>query len=90
MASWVYVLESKEVVSATVEYINYRSYGIFFAFIHVLFRAFYVGVASTRVITYSTFLMAIVNAFLDYCLIFGNFGFPENGYCRCRTFIRNS
>jgi len=73
------VLESKEVVRATVEYINYRSYGIFFAFIHVLFRAFYVGVANTRVITYSTFLMAIVNAFLDYCLIFGNFGFPKMG-----------
>ena len=73
------VLESEEVVKATVEYINYRSYGIFFAFIHVLFRAFYVGVANTRVITYSTFLMAIVNAFLDYCLIFGNFGFPKMG-----------
>ncbi len=73
------VLESDEVVKATVEYINYRSYGIFFAFIHVLFRAFYVGVANTRVITYSTFLMAIVNAFLDYCLIFGNFGFPKMG-----------
>jgi putative MATE family efflux protein len=73
------VLESKEVVRATVEYMNYRSYGIFFAFIHVLFRAFYVGVANTRVITYSTFLMAIVNAFLDYCLIFGNFGFPKMG-----------
>jgi putative MATE family efflux protein len=74
-----YVLESEEIVHATVEYINFRSYGVFFAFVHVLFRAFYVGVASTRVITYSTFIMAIVNAFLDYCLIFGNFGFPEMG-----------
>lgn len=73
------LLESDEVVQATVEYINYRSYGIFFAFAHVLFRAFYVGVANTRVITYSTFLMAIINAFLDYCLIFGNFGFPKMG-----------
>lgn len=73
------VLESEEVIQATVQYIDYRSYGIFFAFIHVLFRAFYVGVANTRVITYSTFLMTIVNAFLDYCLIFGHFGFPEMG-----------
>jgi len=74
-----HVLKSEDILNATVRYIDYRSYGVFFAFTHVLFRAFYVGVASTRVITYSTFLLAVVNAFLDYCLIFGNFGFPEMG-----------
>jgi putative MATE family efflux protein len=74
-----HVLESEDILNATVRYIHYRSYGVFFAFAHVLFRAFYVGVANTRVITYSTFILTIVNAFLDYCLIFGHFGFPEMG-----------
>ena len=73
------LLDSKEVKQATSEYINYRAYGLFFAFINFLFRAFYVGLGKTNVITYSTTLLALVNGFLDYCLIFGNFGFPEMG-----------
>ncbi len=73
------VVESEDVVRATLDFINYRSFGIFFAFINVLFRAFYVGVAQTRVITFTTLIMAVINAFLDYCLIFGNFGFPQMG-----------
>jgi putative MATE family efflux protein len=73
------ILESVEIRKATGEYLNFRSYGVFFAFIQVIFRAFYVGVAHTRVITFTTLIMAVVNAFLDYCLIFGNFGFPEMG-----------
>ncbi|MBN2175925.1 MAG: MATE family efflux transporter [Bacteroidales bacterium] len=73
------LMESEEVKQATSEYINYRAYGLFFAFINFLFRAFYVGLGKTRVITYSTTLLALVNGILDYLLIFGNFGFPEMG-----------
>ncbi|MCF8368042.1 MAG: MATE family efflux transporter [Bacteroidales bacterium] len=73
------MMKSEEVKQATSEYINWRAYGIFFAFINFLFRAFYVGLGKTKVITYTTTLMAIVNVVLDYCLIFGHFGFPEMG-----------
>ncbi len=72
-------MQSDEVRQATQDYINYRAFGLFFAFINFLFRAFYVGLGKTNVITYSTTLLALVNGFLDYCLIFGNFGFPEMG-----------
>lgn len=73
------IVESEEVGNATRSYINYRAFGLFFAFINFLFRAFYVGLGKTRVITYSTTLLAVVNGILDYGLIFGNFGLPEMG-----------
>ena len=73
------IIESEDIYQSTEGYIRYRSYGLFFVFANVLFRAFYVGIANTRVITWSTALLAAVNIFLDYALIFGNFGFPEMG-----------
>ncbi|MEZ5198168.1 MAG: MATE family efflux transporter [Bacteroidales bacterium] len=73
------LMQSQEVMQATHEYISIRSFGVFFAFTNILFRAFYVGIGRTKVITITTSLMAIINIGLDYCLIFGNFGFPEMG-----------
>lgn len=73
------VLKSKDIVSATTEYLDYRIFGLFFAYLNFGFRAFYIGIARTKVITYTTIFMAITNVFFDYALIFGNFGFPEYG-----------
>jgi len=73
------ILQSPQIYEGTVTFLNYRAYGIFFAFINMGFRAFYVGIARTKVITWTTIVLASVNIFLDYCLIFGNLGFPEMG-----------
>jgi putative MATE family efflux protein len=73
------IIKSEAVYDSLVNYMEYRSYGIFFAGVNMLFRGLYIGIARTKVITYTTILLATVNAFLDYCLIFGNFGFPEMG-----------
>lgn len=73
------VLKSPEVCIAAEEYLNWRMYGFFVSFINVMFRAFYVGIARTRVITLNAFIMAAVNIFVDYVLILGNFGFPKMG-----------
>jgi putative MATE family efflux protein len=73
------IVQSDDIRGATEAYIDYRSYGVFFAFINVLFRAFYVGIGRTQVITYTTSIMALVNIVMDYLLIFGRFGFPEMG-----------
>lgn len=73
------VVESKAVFAETAIYMKYRSVGIFFAFGNMVFRAFYVGLQKTKVITYTTIVLAIVNIILDYALIFGNFGAPEMG-----------
>lgn len=73
------VVNSQNVLEATNLFLKYRIWGIFFAFINITFRAFYVGIARTKVISWSTAFMAVINVFLDYCLIFGNLGFPEMG-----------
>ena len=73
------LIDSPNIYEASLEYIKYRQFGIIFVCFNFLYRGLYVGISNTKVITYSTIIMAVVNIILDYCLIFGNFGFPEMG-----------
>ncbi|MDQ2177375.1 MATE family efflux transporter [Marinifilum sp. D714] len=73
------IVQSDAIFQASTDYISVRAWGILFACINLLFRAFYIGIAKTKVISWSTAFMAIVNIFFDYALIFGEFGFPEMG-----------
>lgn len=73
------LIVSDDIYNASIEFLKYRIYGIFFAFGNVLLRSFYIGTTKTRVLTYNSLILAGTNVFLDYCLIFGNFGFPEMG-----------
>ena len=75
----LWLIDSQSIYEASCDYIAFRQFGILFVCFNFLYRALYVGISSTRVITYSTIIMAIVNIILDYCLIFGNLGFPEMG-----------
>lgn len=75
----VWLIDSQGIYEASVEYIKYRQFGIVFVCFNYLYRALYVGISNTKVITYSTIIMAVVNILLDYCLIFGNWGFPQMG-----------
>ncbi len=74
-----YVVQSPNILNASLEYMKYRYFGIFFVSFNFLFRYFYVGLSTTKVIIYSTLIMAVVNIFFDYVLIFGELGFPEMG-----------
>lgn len=73
------IVKSTAIYDASIDYISYRAWGILFACVNILFRAFYIGVAKTRIIIWSTAFMAIINIFFDYVLIFGEWGFPEMG-----------
>nr|WP_283242728.1 MATE family efflux transporter [Marinifilum caeruleilacunae] len=73
------IVQSDAIFQASTDYISVRAWGILFACVNLLFRAFYIGIARTKVISWSTAFMAVINIFLDYALIFGNFGFPEMG-----------
>lgn len=44
-----------------------------------MFRALYIGITRTKVLTMNAVVMALVNVLLDYILIFGKFGMPEMG-----------
>ena len=73
------IIESENICAASMDYLRIRRFGIVFVVFNFLFRSFYVGISNTKVITYSTILMAVVNIFFDWCLIFGNCGLPEMG-----------
>ncbi|GBU07675.1 MATE family efflux transporter [Bacteroidales bacterium] len=73
------LLSSEPVLEAALKYLDWRMYGLFFSSINVMFRAFYIGITRTKVLTVNALLMASVNIFLDYALIFGEFGCPEMG-----------
>lgn len=73
------VIESDHIYEAAVAFLKYRMPGIFFVFGQILFRSFYIGIAKTKVITWSTLVMAGTNIVLDYGLIFGKLGLPAMG-----------
>ncbi len=73
------LVQSENIHSQAIEYLDWRIYGIFFSFPNVIFRAFYVGITKTRVLTVSAIVTATTNVIFDYLLIFGKFGFPEMG-----------
>lgn len=72
-------MKSHDVYMAVQTYLSWRVYGFFFSAINVMFRAFYVGIARTKVLTANAVIMSIVNFVADYALIFGKFGLPELG-----------
>ena len=74
-----FIIESDNIYAGAMEYINVRQFGIVFVCFNYLFRALYTGLSNTKVITYTTIIMATVNIVLDYCLIFGKLGLPEMG-----------
>lgn len=73
------LVEDNLVRDGCVRFVQYRAFGIFFVMMATAFRSFYVGTASPKVWGYYSFIMAVVNFFLDYALIFGHWGFPAMG-----------
>lgn len=73
------LISSDAIFDATKEFLNWRIFGFFFAFVNVMFRALYIGITRTKVLTLNAIVMAMVNVVLDYALIFGHFGLPALG-----------
>ncbi len=74
-----YMLASDDVYKVAIDFIDYRRFGIFFASINFMFRSFYIGISTTKSITYSTILMTIVNVIGDTLLVFGSSFCPALG-----------
>jgi putative MATE family efflux protein len=73
------VLHSQGVLQASLTYLDWRIWGLFFATVNVMSRAFFVGITRTKVLTFNALIMALSNVFFDYVLIFGHWGFPQMG-----------
>ncbi len=73
------IISSPAVAQAADDYLKWRIYGYFFAFVTVIFRAFYVGTTNTRTLTLNSVTMVACNVVFNYVLIFGHLGFPAYG-----------
>jgi putative MATE family efflux protein len=73
------IFESPEVGRAVTEYLEWRVFGLVFAFTNLMFRSFFIGIARTKILTLNAVVMGVVNVIFDYGLIFGNLGMPELG-----------
>ena len=84
--SWFYIgdimrvmISSEAVWEATVTFLQWRIIGFFFDVFNVMFRAFYIGITKTKILTVNAIVMAVTNVILGYAMIFGELGFPEMG-----------
>lgn len=83
------VIDSEQVYVATNDYMKWRVFGFFFSFVAVMFRAFFVGITTTRILTINSLVMVGTNVVLNYLLIFGKFGFPALGISGgCHRLVR--
>jgi putative MATE family efflux protein len=74
-----HLISSAEVFDKTVVYVKYRVWGIFFTFMGCAFRAFYTGIFKTKFLLINSIILAVVNIFFAWVLIFGHLGFPKLG-----------
>jgi putative MATE family efflux protein len=74
-----FLVQSDIIYDKSLEYLYHRSWGVFFAYAGLCVIALYMGIARSRFIIYDTLVLASVNIFLDYVLIYGKWGFPFMG-----------
>ena len=75
------MLSSEVILEASYDFFSVRVWGLLFSFVNVMYRAFYVAIIRTKVLTLNAIVMASINVILDYILIFGKFGI--GGSCDC-------
>ena len=73
------IISSPRVAEAANSYLHWRVIGFFFAFVNIMFRAFYVATTHTRTLTLNSVVMVLSNVVFNYMLIFGALGIPAMG-----------
>jgi putative MATE family efflux protein len=74
-----FLVNSPIIYEKSIEFLKYRSWGVFFSYGGLAMIALYTGVARTKFIMIDTGIMGILNIILCYVLVFGKFGAPEMG-----------
>jgi MATE family multidrug resistance protein len=67
------------IASEEVKFFKMLCYGAFPCIAEATLSSFYIGRGKTNFVFLLSLLAVITNIILDYCLIFGHFGFPELG-----------
>lgn len=63
----------------SIEFLQMRMWGLPFLMLTQLANAFYIATGQSKYLIHGSVIGNVVNIVLDYCLIFGKFGFPEMG-----------
>lgn len=70
---------NKAIAVAEAQFVQIRSFGLFFAVISLAIIAYFTAMGKTLIVLTSAAITAFSNIGLDYLLIFGKGGFPELG-----------
>ena len=73
------LIDSPDISAAAMDYVRWRLIGLIFAFVTVMFRAFYIGTTQTRTLTLNSIVMVLSNVVFNWILVFGHLGFPALG-----------
>lgn len=81
LSPWILnkIVSSQQIAGAAMDYVRWRLIGLVFAFVTVMFRAFYVGTTQTKTLTLNSIVMVLSNILFNWILVFGHFGFPALG-----------
>ena len=71
--------KNQEIASLQGEYVQIRSFALFFAMITISIQALFLAKGKTWVVLMASIITALSNVVLDYGMIFGELGFPEMG-----------
>mgnify|MGYP002622219092 CR=1 FL=1 len=74
-----FTVKSENILQLMNEFLQYRSFGIFFSLFIFLFNSFHVGITKTNILLWQTAIIVSINVVLEYFLIFGYAGFPQMG-----------
>lgn len=64
------LITSLEIYQAVIRYLDWRSFGLLFAFPFLAIRSFFVGITQTRVLSWAALMAVLVNIPFNYFLIF--------------------
>ncbi|MBL7924494.1 MAG: MATE family efflux transporter [Bacteroidia bacterium] len=73
------IVKDPEVAAHVIRYLDARCWGLVFMMLLIALRSFYTGITLTRIITYTTLVMMILNLILNYAFVLGHFGFEPMG-----------
>lgn len=71
--------KNQEIANLQGDYVQIRSFALFFAMITISIQALFLAKGKTWVVLMASIITALSNVVLDYGMIFGEFGFPEMG-----------
>ena len=72
-------VKSEVILQKSLEFLEYRIYGLVFAYVGLAFLSLYMGLGRPKIILIDTVFLGLSNILLCYLLVYGKGRFPEMG-----------